>query len=119
MAIFRDINVNQTGGRGRSGLWTVLRRTDRTKLFSLTFDRGLNLREMELEIFHILDFKLAVILRKKLKIPKSFLYRLRPSLLMGKFCFFEKLTLIGKSRKTHPEFLLENSSIFSKFQLGA
>ena len=45
MAILREINPNQAGGRGRSGLWTVLRRTDRSKLFSLTFDRGLNLRE--------------------------------------------------------------------------
>ena len=46
MAILREINPNQAGGRGRSGLWTVLRRTDRSKLSSLTFDRGLNLREI-------------------------------------------------------------------------
>ena len=89
MAIFRDINVNQTGGRGRSGLWTVLRRTDRTKLFSLTFDRGLNFREMELGIFHILDFKLVVItlLRKSFKIPKSFFVQTSPNLVVGEVLF--------------------------------
>ena len=45
MAILREKIQIQTGGRGRSVLWTVLRRTDRSKLFSLTFDRGLNIRE--------------------------------------------------------------------------
>ena len=46
MAVVREIIQIQTDGRGRSVLWTVLRRTDRAKLSSLTFDRGLNLREI-------------------------------------------------------------------------
>ena len=82
MAIFRDINVNQTGGRGRSGLWTVLQRTDRSKLFSLTFDRGLNIREN--------GTWNQELIRKLLLIPEPiFLSGLRPSLLLGKFRFFE------------------------------
>ena len=104
MAILREINPNQTGGRGRSGLWTLLRRMDRSKLFSLTFDRGLNLRENG--TWNLSQTRLQYWSQENF--INNFLSGLRPSLLLGKG-LFESLTRIGKSWKTHPV-RVENSS---------
>ena len=101
MAVVREIIQIQTDGRGRSVLWTVLRRTDRSKLFSLTFDRGLNIREN--------GTWNQELIRKLLLIPEPiFLSGLRPSLLLGKFRFFnsywqtlENLSRISVRLPTH------------------
>jgi len=95
MAVVREIIQIQTDGRGRSVLWTVLRRTDRSKLFSLTFDRGLNIRENG-------TWNQALI-RKLLLIPEPiFCPDFAHPCCWGSSVF---LTLIGKSWKTYPEFL--------------
>ena len=91
MATLREINPNQAGGRGRSGLWTVLQRTDRSKLFSLTFDRGLNLRETG--SWNLSHTRLQYWSTSQENFINNFLYGLRPSLLLGKFHFFKILTL--------------------------